>query len=356
MKITRVDVWSVPVVLETVYTVAYATCDRTTLVFLRVETDRGVTGFGSAGCDPEVTGETAEAVARTLREVAAPRLVGDNPLALPGLLRDLRRSFGRQPSALAAVDMALHDILGQVLGLPLWKLLGGVRDRIATSITIGILPLAETLECARRWVRDGFQALKLKGGLDVGSDVERVLRVREVVGGDVEIRFDANQGYSVADAVAFAEAVRPAGVTVFEQPTAADRPDLLGEVRRTADVPVMADESCLDATDAFALAAGRQVDMLNVKLMKSGGIAGALRIGAVAEAAGLQVMTGCMDESALGIAAGLHFTLACPAVTCADLDGHIGLTGDPAAGGLRLENGVLIAPERAGLGVAVTNP
>lgn len=351
MTITRADIRAVPVVLDTPYAVAYGTCDRSTLVFLRVETDRGIIGHGTAGCDPEVTGETAETVARALADVATPRLVGADPLSLHALLRDLRQAFGRQPAALAAVDMALHDILGQVVGLPLWKLLGGVRDRIATSITIGILPPAETVDAARRWVGEGFRILKLKGGLDVESDVERVRRVREVVGDDVEIRFDANQGYLADDAVRFADGVRPATVSVFEQPTVADRPERLGEVRRRAGIPVMADECCLDAADAFALAAGRQADMLNVKLMKCGGIAEAVRIGAVAQAAGLRIMVGCMDESALGIAAGLHYALACPAVTCADLDGHIGLAGDPAAGGLRLEGGVLIAPDRPGLGV-----
>jgi L-alanine-DL-glutamate epimerase-like enolase superfamily enzyme len=320
---------------------------------VRIETDRGHIGYGSAGCDPDVTGETAISVERTLAEIAVPRLQGANPLELQALVRSLGHEFGRQPSALAAVDMALHDILGQVVELPLWKLLGGVRDRIATSITIGILPLQETLESARKWMREGFHILKLKGGLDVTSDVERVIRTREVVGDNVELRFDANQGYSAAQAIEFADKVGPARVSLLEQPTAADAPELLGQVRANCNIPVMADESCHNARDAFALANRRLVDMLNVKLMKSGGIAEALRIGAVAEAAELQVMTGCMDESALGIAAGLHFTLACPAATCADLDGHIGLAGDPCAGALRLQDGVLFASDGPGLGVVL---
>lgn len=351
MKISRVESWSVPVEQETPYAVAYGDFGPTTLVFLRIETDRGLIGYGSAGCDEAVTGETAESVLAALTETAEPILKGAHPLLNFRLLREVQGALGAQTSALAAVDMALFDIVGKHVELPLWKWLGGDRDRIATSVTIGILPEAETIAAAQSWIGQGFTILKLKGGRDVESDIARVRRVRETVGPDVELRFDANQGYSVANALHFARQTQSARVAFLEQPTLAEQPELLGQVRAARLIPVMADESLHGPESAFQLAQREQVDMFNVKLMKSGGIAAATRIEAIARAANLPIMIGCMDESALGIAAGLHFALSSPIIQHADLDGHLGLIGDPAAGGLRLENGILFAPDKPGLGI-----
>src|SRR5262245_36557128 len=210
MKIKRVEVWEVAAQQEVPYAVAYGDFDVIKLVFLRIETDAGLIGYGSAGCDSEVTGETSETVCNSLRDIAAPILHGGDPLALSDNLRELQLSLHSQPSALAAVDMALFDIQGKQRGLPLWKLLGGYRYRIATSITIGILPEIETLEAAKAWIARGFTCLKIKGGRDVDSDISRVNRLRKTVGSGIEIRFDANQGYTVQQAIKFARATRPA--------------------------------------------------------------------------------------------------------------------------------------------------
>src|SRR5262245_47370134 len=140
MKITRVEVWSVPMTLAEPYTIAYTTVETATNVFFSLVTDRDFAGFGCAGPDPEGTSGTPGAVAKALRDVARPLLQGADPLRRTALLEELRAKLGSQPSALAAVDMALFDILGKAAGLPLWKVLGGFRDRMKTSVTIGILP------------------------------------------------------------------------------------------------------------------------------------------------------------------------------------------------------------------------
>lgn len=350
MRVTGVEAWLVTMRLGRPYTAAYDTLETTSNVFLRVLTDRRYAGFGCAAPDEHDTGETTSTVLETIRGVVEPTLKGADPLRPAPVREQLRRVLHDQPSVRAAVDMALWDILGKRCGLPLWKLLGGYRDRMMTSVTVGILPESETVRQARDWVKRGFKILKLKGGLDVESDAARVLKVREAVGDQIALRFDANEGYTVEQALWFIDRTRPARIELLEQPTRQGQPDLLAQVTRRTDVPVMADESLTTLRDAFRLAAEDVVDMLNVKLMKVGGIAEAMEINAVAKAARLEVMVGCLDESALGIAAALQFALADQNVAYADLDGHLDLCGDPADGAVILEDGTLFPRDAPGLG------
>jgi L-alanine-DL-glutamate epimerase-like enolase superfamily enzyme len=353
MKITRVAAKTVTMPLKEAYTIAYETVESACNVFLRVETDGGIVGFGCAAPDEPITGETAETVQGAISNVIEPALRGADPLRWSLLLEDLKRDLATKPSARAAADMALFDIVGKVAGLPLWKLLGGYRECIPTSVTIGILPEAETVAAAKRWVAEGFKCLKIKGGRDVDTDVARVLKVRETVGPDVELRFDANQGYTVEQARRFVDSTRAATLELLEQPTPKGQPELLGQVTRSVAIPVMADESLMTLRDAFRLARNEFVDMVNIKLMKVGGIAEAMHINSVARAAGLEAMVSCMDEAGLAIAAGLHFALARPNVVYADLDGHLDLVGDPTKNAVVVRDGNLFATEGPGLGFEI---
>ena len=350
MKITNIEAWPVALRLSEPYTIAYETLDSVTNIFMRIETNRGTVGYGCAAPDEMVTGETPDGVLRTITEVVEPSIKGSDPLRPAMLFERLRPTMQNHPAAMAAVDMALCDILGKRSRLPLWRLLGGFRDHIKTSVTIGILPEKETSKRAKEFVAVGFKCLKLKGGINVDTDISRVLKVRETVGDKIELRFDANQGFTVEESLKFVKQTRRARLELIEQPTPKGEPDMLGRVTSGVSIPVMADESLLTLRDAFRIARKGLADMVNVKLMKVGGVWEALQINAVARSAGLEVMVGCMDEAALSIAAGLHFALARPNVVYADLDGHLALISDPSSGAVILRNGNLYPTNEPGLG------
>jgi len=350
MKITSVAAWPRCFRLAQPYTIAYETVEEASNVFLRITTDTGLSGFGCAAPDAVVTGETTESVLSVIRDTVEPILHGSDPLRIALITQRLRKRLPAHPSARAAVDMALYDILGKRAQLPLYKLLGGYRNRIKTSITIGILPVDQTVSLAERLFREGFGCIKIKGGADLDADVERLLEVRSQLGPKLELRFDANQGYSVEQTLELVHRTTRARLQLIEQPTPRSQPELMGRISKQVPIPIMADESLMSLRDAFRLAKNDLVDMVNIKLMKVGGIAEALHINAVARAAGFEVMVGCMDESGLAIAAGLHVALAQPNVVYADLDGHIGLMGDPAEDAVILRGGYLRPTGRPGLG------
>lgn len=350
MKITNIEYWPLTMRLTEPYTIAYETVSSTTNVFLRIDTDTDISGFGCAAPDKPVTGETSEGVINDLRDVVAPLIQDGDPIRYAWLLDRITGVLPDSPTTRAAVDMALLDIVAKAAKLPLWKLLGGYRESIRTSITIGVMPVQDALERARDYVAQGFTCLKLKGGVNVDEDVERTLLTREAVGSEIELRFDANQGYTVDQARAFVTRTRAARLELIEQPTPCGEPDMLGRVTQSVSLPVMADESLMSLRNAFRLARDDLADMVNVKLMKVGGIFDALQINAVARAAKLEVMVGCMDEAGLAIAAGLHYALARKNVAYADLDGHLDLMDDPSRNALILRDGYLHPTDKPGLG------
>ena len=286
MRITNIEAWKVEMGLIEPYTIAYETISTATNIFIRVETNRGISGFGCAAPDLQVTGETPQSVLDACDTAIPEVLNGSDPLRMAKHMARLKELLKEQPSARAMVDMALYDILGKKAQLPVYLLLGGFRKHIKTSVTIGILPVEDTVRRAREFVRQGFKALKIKGGIDVGEDILRVLKVREAVGQRIELRFDANQGYSVDQSLEFFKGIKPAKLELLEQPTPKGQPDLLGRVTRGVGIPVMADESLVNLRDAFRLARRSLMDMVNIKLMKVGGISEALQVNGVAHAAG----------------------------------------------------------------------
>lgn len=349
MKITGVELHRIPLTLSEPYAVAYERYEAVENVLLRI-TAGGFNGWGCAAPDLHVTGETPEQVHRSGEKLLPELLSKKDPFRRALIMENLKRETPGLHSLHAATDMALWDLVGKKAGLPVWKILGGYRERIRTSVTVGICGVEETLRLSRKWVDGGFSILKIKGGNDLELDVQRIRELRRRLDPKIRLRFDANQGYSAEEAIRFASLIAELDVELLEQPTPMAKPDLLGLVTRKSDTPIMADESLISLIDTFHLVKRGLVDLVNIKLMKAGGISEAIQMDAVARAAGVEVMVGCMDETALGISAGLHFALSRRNIRYADLDGHLGLQGDPTAGTVILKKGYLYPSPEPGLG------
>lgn len=350
MKITSIEYFRLDMPLAIPYTIAYETVSKTTNIILKLKTDKGITGWGCAAPDREVTGETPENVILNIENVIIGLLKNQSPFQVARITHQLKQLCPKASSTMAMVDIALHDLMARKAKLPLYQLLGGYRNEIPTSITIGILPLKETIVQAHYYLKKGFTIIKLKGGVNLEEDIEKIMKLREKYGNEFKLRYDANQGYTTAESIEFINRTISAQIEIFEQPTKQKKEEQLGEVTQNIDIPVMADESIKTLKDAFRLASNDLIDMVNIKVMKVGGILESQHINSVAKAAGMEVMVGCIDECALGISAGLHFALSRPNIEYADLDGHLDLLEDPFINLFDLKNGILYPSKHFGLG------
>jgi L-alanine-DL-glutamate epimerase-like enolase superfamily enzyme len=249
--------------------------------------------------------------------------------------------------------MALWDLLGQRLGVPVVDLLGRVHDGLPTSVTIGIQAPDAALELAREYLARGFLSLKVKLGRDVEADIEVLRRLRGLAGEGIALRTDPNAGYDEPTLRRYLEGTRGLDIELCEQPLPREADAALAGFAADARARFAADESLQGLADAGRLLCGepRRYGIFNVKLMKCGGIMAAVRIGHLAEASGVALMWGCNDESRVAIAAALHAALASPATRYLDLDGSFDLASDLAEGGFELERGVLRPAPGAGLGI-----
>ncbi len=353
MKIVRADVIPVELQLKEPFVIANETTEVADNIFIRLETETGVVGWGCSTPDL-VTSETKETVLRHF-EAAKRLVIGCDPTRINLVNFALDNDLKGNSSLKAGVNIALYDIIGKMAAMPLFRLLGGYREKIATSVTIGLNPTDLMVEKARRIVSDGFKFIKIKCGVNVEKDVENILAIREAVGSEIKLRLDANEGYSVEDAVEIVKSLEKNGVAIemLEQPTKASYLYSLKDVANQCSVPIMADETALTLRDSVKLVKLEIADMINIKLMKIGGITNAIKANALAELADVPVMVGCMNESMVAMSAGVHFACAFRNVQYADLDSALDFVNDVARGGARYEKGYVIPSEKPGLGVDV---
>lgn len=347
MQITRAEVTPVELQLrQPVRMAGLSPVSHITAIFVRIETRQGQNAWGCTVADPDMTGEKPNDVIRACRECAV--LVPDlHPLNIEYSLDELARRARPSPSVMCAFDLAFHDLLSLAAGLPLYRILGGYRNRIQTSVTIPIGSVKETVNTACARARQGFRILKIKGGLDPGEDVHRVQAVHEALPNHV-LRLDADGGYSVREALDVARLLKNV-LEMLEQPTAADDLSGLRQVKEISSMHILADQSLRGPESAFNLASNRIVDGLSIKLVTCGGLRNARLIDDIARAGKMATMISCFIEPALLISAGLSIALSSPNVAYGDLDGYLDLLDDPSKAGFILEDGWLVAADVPGL-------
>jgi L-alanine-DL-glutamate epimerase-like enolase superfamily enzyme len=352
VRISSITSWKEAVPLLRPYEIATMRIDAVDLFFVRISTDEGTRGVGSASPAEDVTGESPEACQAALSMRRLGWLGGRDPRQLSTLCRELGESHSATPAARAAIDMALHDLAARARGVPLVDLLGRCHDAIPTSVTIGISTVDETIAEAEEYLGNGFRCLKVKTGRSFEEDEERLRKLREHIGPAVAIRIDGNEGCTLEETLRLGDLARDLGIELIEQPLPAESIAEMRSLPEPVRRIVAADESLHGEEDARILAEDPPAcGIFNIKLMKCGGIQPALAIADVARSAGIDLMWGCNDESAVSIAAALHAAYACPTTRYLDLDGSFDLARDPGEGGFVVKDGCLRLLDGPGLGV-----
>lgn len=353
MKITKVRLGKISVPLRVPFKTAVRSVSSVEDVIVELHTDTGAVGYGEAPPTGAVTGDTAGAIIGAIQDHIAPTILGREVDDFENLMLAVQSCILKNTSAKAAVDMALWDLYGQLHGIPVYKMLGGSRNQIVTDITISVNSPEEMARDARNAVDRGYDCLKCKVGKDAELDLRRLEAIRAEAGKDVRIRIDANQGWKPKEAVRILARMEEKGLDIefVEQPV--HQHDLTGlkYVTDNVSIPVLADESVQGPADALTIMQMRAADLVNIKLMKCGGIYNALKIASAAEVYGVECMIGCMLEAKISVNAAIHLACAKQIITKIDLDGPVLCLEDPILGGAVFDEKNITVSDAPGLGI-----
>lgn len=324
-------------------------------VVVIIRTADGCAGYGECSPYMSINGESID-TCFIVGQYFAKVLKGKNALDISGCMEIMDRTIYGNTSIKSAFDIALHDIAAQHSGVPIYRFLGGSRNKdLETDMTVSIGDPRKMKEDAIRFQQEGFPAIKVKLGESLEKDVERIRAIREGIGPDHPLRIDANQGWGTAErAIAVLKALAEFGIEHCEEPIARYRFMDLAKVSAASPIPIMADESCGDDHDAERLIALKACPMFNIKLGKSSGFLKGKKIAELGAAAGMDMQVGGFMESRLGMTAAAHLALANDHIHHCDFDTPLMYTEDPVIGGLQYgANGKLHLPDTPGLGAVI---
>jgi L-Ala-D/L-Glu epimerase len=351
--ITKIEVsaFSIPC---TPFVISLGTLYEAPNVLVKIFTTDGIIGYGEGSPFPMIASET-QASSIAIGNDFANILKGKNACAIADCMQLLHNYVPHCYTTKSAFDMALHDIAAQKAGEPLYKFLGGTKKTIVTDETIVIGTPQEMAARATVLVTKGISFIKIKLGKgSIEDDIARVKAIRAVTPAHVLLRLDANQGWTVQDAIKLLTAVADCNVQYCEQPVKYFDIDGLRTVKQNSPVKIMADESCFTSRDAQLLIDNNACDYINIKFAKCGGILEATAIAATAQKANMPCMLGGMIESKLALTANAHFAMAHPILQFFDLDFCMPHTTDPVSGGVTFQNNYTIhLPDAPGIGATV---
>lgn len=357
MKITKVRLGTISVPLRVPFKTALRTVNSVEDIIVEIHTDTGCIGYGEAPPTGAITGDTTGAIIGAFNDHITKTLVGREVDEFENLIQDLNHCIVKNSSAKAAADMALWDLYGQLYKIPVYKILGGSRNKLITDITISVNDPEEMARDAINAIERGYDTLKIKVGIDPTLDVARLSAVRNAIGKNYRIRIDANQAWNPKQAVRLLNDVQEQllDIELVEQPVKAHDFEGLRYVTQHSHVPVLADESVFSAEDALTILQMKAADLINIKLMKCGGISNALKITTMAELAGVECMIGCMLEAKVSVNAAVHLGCAKQIITKIDLDGPVLCSEDPIEGGAVFNEKEISVSDAPGLGIQKIN-
>ena len=358
MKITEVRLGKISVPLRVPFKTALRTVNSVEDVIVEIHTDTGAVGYGEAPPTGAITGDTTGAIVGAIQDHIAKSIIGREVDDFEDVLQTVQKCVVKNTSAKAAVDMALWDLYGQLYKIPVYKLMGGARKGIVTDITISVNAPEEMARDAINAIERGYDCLKVKVGANPALDVARLAAVRKAVGNDVCIRIDANQAWQPKEAVRILNQMQEQGLSIefVEQPVKAHDFEGLKYVTERSYVPVLADESVFSPEDALKIMQMGAADLVNIKLMKCGGLYNALKIASAAEVYGVECMIGCMLEAKISVNAAVELACAKKIITKIDLDGPVLCSEDPILGGAVFNEKDITVSDEPGLGIKGIEP
>lgn len=353
MKITKVRLGMISVPLRVPFKTALRTVNSVEDVVVEVHTDTGAVGYGEAPPTGVITGDTTGAIIGAIQDHIAKTIVGRDVDDFENLMMAVNGCILKNTSAKAAVDMALWDLYGQLYNVPVYKMMGGSRKSIVTDITISVNDPEEMARDAVDAINRGYDCLKVKVGKEPEKDIARLSAIRQAVPKSILIRIDANQGWTPKEAVRILNGMQEKGLDIefVEQPVKGHDFEGLKYVTEHSYVPVLADESVFSPEDALKIMQMRAADMVNIKLMKCGGLYNALKIASAAEVYGVECMIGCMLEAKISVNAAVHLACAKQIITKIDLDGPVLCSEDPIIGGAVFNEQLITVSDEPGLGI-----
>ncbi|NET10333.1 MAG: hypothetical protein F6K16_37665 [Symploca sp. SIO2B6] len=360
MKISALEIWPVKIPYKKSYSTSRGTVSCGDRVILKIITDEGIIGAGEASfIHPDRAGETIETVVETLHKRLGPLLIGLDPFDVALIMQTIDQHVGEDFAysySRCAIDLALHDIMGKALNVPVAKLIGGtIRTTMDVGRSLSIKPLNEIAANAERLRNMGYKGLTLKGSHDWRGDIKRFIAVRNALGDDFPLEIDPNQAYSVKEALRLIRALETYDLENVEQPCAWWDLDGMAHITQMSSVPITADESVISPADAIAVVKKRAADMITIKLARSGGFFYCRKVAAIAEAGGLACNMGSKHTFGVGTAAIIHFCAA-HSIVIEPLGYGSPLerfTDDIIVDEIPFKDGIVSLPEGPGLGVTL---